>query len=37
MAIAAFFAAAISAVVEFGVAGTLSEFAHSPAPTAFSF
>ncbi len=37
IAIAAFFAAAISAVVEFGPAGTLSEFAHSPAPTAFSF
>ena len=35
--IAAFFAAAISAVVEFGPAGTLPELAHSPAPTAFSF
>ena len=35
--IAAFFAAAISAVVEFGKAGSLSELAHSPAPSAFSF
>ena len=37
IAIAAFFAAAISAVVEFGPAGSLSEFAQSPAPSAFSF
>jgi hypothetical protein len=37
IAIAAFFAAAISAVVEFNPAGSLSEFAHSPAPTALSF
>ena len=34
---AAFFAAATSAVMEFGPAGTLSEFAHVPAPSAFSF
>ena len=37
IAIAAFFAAATSAVVECGPAGIRSEFAHSPAPTAFSF
>ena len=37
IAIAAFFAAATSAVVEFGPAGIRSEFAQSPAPTAFSF
>src|SRR5512134_3495754 len=34
---AAFFAAATSAVMEFGPAGTRSEFAQVPAPGAFNF
>ena len=37
MTSAAFFAAATSAVMEWGPAGTLPEFAHVPAPGAFSF